>query len=163
MRVALRVEPAVAARLPRGAAQRLRRRGARALGALGRTRAQLSIVLCDDAAIRALNRAYRGLDRATDVLSFSQQEGAPIPIPIPSPDPGAALLGDVVISVETAARRRRRPLEQEIFVLLVHGIVHLCGYDHGTRAEARRMFALERRVRAEVARAQPPAMRSRKG
>jgi probable rRNA maturation factor len=96
-------------------------------------------VLCDDHAIHALNRRFRGVDRPTDVLSFSQREGLA---------PSSRLLGDVVISVETAARRRKRTLEDELFFLAVHGLCHLLGHDHATRAEARHMFALERAIRS---------------
>jgi len=142
MPTTLRVERTARARLPAGASARLRRRAARALRAAGAPGADLSIVLTDDAAIRSLNRKFRGVDRPTDVLSFSQREGeAP---------PHARLLGDIVISVQTAARRRKRLLEDELFHLLVHGLLHLLGYDHRTPTEARRMFALARRIQARA-------------
>jgi probable rRNA maturation factor len=99
---------------------------------------ELSIVLCDDAFIRALNRDYRGLDRSTDVLSFSQGDGA-------LGDTETAVLGDVVISLETAARQarlRRRALADEATSLLVHGVLHLVGYDHEGSRRAREMLAL---------------------
>ena len=130
------VEPGVRARLPRGAAIRLRARAVRAVAAAGTRGADLSVVLCGDASIRALNARWRGVDKPTDVLSFSQDD--------------AALLGDVVISVETAARRKKRALEDELFFLLVHGLCHLLGHDHATPAQARAMFALERAIRAAV-------------
>jgi len=90
--------------------------------------------------MRGLNAAYRGKDKPTDVLSFELDE---------RPDPsGPPLLGDVVISVDTAARQaaaRGVPLDAEVRLLLVHGILHLLGYDHERSAsEARRMFALQR-------------------
>jgi rRNA maturation RNase YbeY len=109
---------------------------------------ELSVLLVDDAAIAELNSAYRGRPQPTDVLSFSQLEG-----PTP-PAGGAGLLGDVVISVETArrqARERRRPLEEEMATLLIHGVLHLLGHDHERgSAEARRMFAREREVAAAI-------------
>ena len=142
--VAVTVEPGVS--LPAGAAIRLRARAMRALAAAGRTGADLSIVLCGDDSIRALNARWRKVDKATDVLSFSQD------------DP--RVLGDIVISVETAARRRKRTLDDELFFLLVHGLCHLLGHDHATRAEARQMFALER---ANRARADTPAPRRTRG
>ena len=142
--VTVTVEPGVA--LPRGAEVLLRARAARAVAAAGVRGADLSVVLCGDASIRALNQRWRNVDKATDVLSFSQD------------DP--RVLGDVVISVETAARRKKRSLDDELFFLLVHGLCHLLGHDHATTAEARRMFALERAIRA---RADTPAPRRKRG
>jgi probable rRNA maturation factor len=142
--VSVTVEPGVV--LPRGADVRLRARAARAVTAAGVRGADLSVVLCGDASIRALNQRWRNVDKATDVLSFSQD------------DP--KLLGDVVISVETAARRKKRTLDDELFFLLVHGLCHLLGHDHATTAEARRMFALERAIRS---RADRPAPRRKPG
>jgi probable rRNA maturation factor len=101
-------------------------------------------VLTDDAAIRALNRDFREVDAATDVLSF------PLADPDQLHDPGAAVfLGEIYISLETAreqARAARRPLVREVAHLVVHGILHLLGYDHGTAAARRRMSALEARL-----------------
>jgi probable rRNA maturation factor len=111
--------------------------------ALGST-AELSIVLTDDAAIRELNREWRGKDRATDVLSFSQVEGE-------GPGPaGPPFLGDVVVSLDTAARQADEmghSLEQEVTRLLVHGVLHLLGHDHeGDGAAAKKMKAEETRL-----------------
>jgi len=86
--------------------------------------------------MRTLNRRYRGKDRATDVLSFSLREGS---FPHVQPE----VLGDIVIAVPTAARQAAEaghPLAREIEFLLVHGLLHLLGYDHERGpAEARRM------------------------
>ena len=85
--------------------------------------AQLSILLTRDSEIRALNQRYRGIDSATDVLSFPTLERAP----------REAHLGDIVISVESAARHAREArwrLGQEIQFLVIHGILHLLGQDH---------------------------------
>jgi probable rRNA maturation factor len=120
----------------------LRARARRVLREIGRRDAELSIALVDDAGIRALNAAWRGRDRATDVLAFSLEEG-------PHAERRGALLGDVVIGVETAARQaraRRRDLDDEVARLLVHGALHLIGHDHARPAEARRMRAEERRI-----------------
>lgn len=92
-----------------------------------------------DPTIHALNRQYRGKDKPTDVLSFPlADEIQPF------------LLGDVVISIETAARqaqRRRHSLPEEVQTLLIHGILHLLGYDHEvSRSEAIRMHRKEREV-----------------
>lgn len=89
-----------------------------------------------------LNQRYSGMARSTDVLSFSMREG-------PFASLSANLLGDVVISAETADRQARaagRPLRDELAALLIHGILHLLGYDHGTPSEARRMRRLEARL-----------------
>jgi rRNA maturation RNase YbeY len=134
--------PRARAGLPRIDRALLRRRARRILAALDRERAELSILLVDDAAIAALNQRYRGRARPTDVLAFSLLEGA-------HAERRGALLGDVVIGIETAARQaraRRRRLDDEVARLLVHGALHLVGYDHLRSAQARRMRAQERRV-----------------
>ena len=134
--------PAARSGLPRIDRALLRRRARRILAALGSARAELSILLVDDAAISELNHRYRGRSRPTDVLAFSLLEGA-------HADRRGALLGDVVIGIETAARQaraRRRTLDDEVARLLLHGALHLVGYDHLRSAEARLMRAQERRV-----------------
>jgi probable rRNA maturation factor len=91
--------------------------------------AELSIVITGDMAIRELNRTYRDTDAATDVLSFSQAEGEAFAVP----DGETPHLGDVIISLETAQRQadeHRLALQDEVAHLLVHGILHLLGYDH---------------------------------
>ena len=106
--------------------------------------AELSILLCDDATIHALNRDYRGKDRPTDVLAFAMSEGEGGGL---HPD----LLGDVVISLETAARQaseRRKTIASEVDFLLAHGLLHLLGYDHQTDEEERRMNAMTDVLRA---------------
>jgi len=127
--------PAVDRRLLRARARRL-------LHEIERADRELSIALVDDARMRALNSAWRGRDRTTDVLAFSLEEG-------PHQQHSARLLGDVVIGVETAerqARARRRHLDDEVLRLLVHGALHLVGHDHVRADEARRMRAEERRI-----------------
>jgi probable rRNA maturation factor len=117
------------------------------LHALGMPDAELSILLCDDETIRGLNRRYRKKNKATDVLAFPMDEGAAGP----SPHPG--LLGDVVISLPTATRQARehdRPIIAEVTFLLAHGLLHLVGYDHGTRREERRMDARTAEMLAAV-------------
>ena len=134
--------PAARSGLPRVDRALLRRRARRILTALACTRAELSISLVDDAAIAVLNGRHRGRPRATDVLAFSLLEGA-------HAERRGVLLGDVVIGLETAARQaraRRRTLDDEVARLLVHGALHLIGYDHVRSAQARVMRAQERRV-----------------
>lgn len=116
----------------------VRRRAARMLRALALEHAELSIVLCDDAVMRALNKRYRRRDRPTDVLAFALAEGPPMP------STGPLALGDVVISMPTAVRQARaagRPTLDEVTMLLAHGLLHLLGCDHRTRPEERRMQA----------------------
>jgi rRNA maturation RNase YbeY len=91
---------------------------------------ELSVMLCDDARIRELNKEWRGKDSATDVLSFPQDQPAGAPL---------MLLGDLVISVETAARQaeeRGHSLVDELRILLVHGLLHVLDYDHELGPEA---------------------------
>jgi len=102
--------------------------------------AELSLVLVSDRVMHELNRTWRGKDRPTDVLAFAQREGDGA-----SPD---GLLGDVVISVDTARRQavaHGHSLAAEGDRLLVHGLLHLVGYDHErSPVEARRMQRKER-------------------
>lgn len=113
----------------------VRRRLARLLIHLGLENAEVSCLLCDDSFIKELNRTYRGKDRPTDVLSFSMNEGELV-------SGNRDLLGDIIISVETAIRQGkdlgRTPLE-EVTSLLVHGLLHLLGYDHIRRADENEM------------------------
>lgn len=119
------------------------------LAALGLPRAELSIVVCDDATIRPLNLEWRGKDAPTDVLSFPQEEAdEPGRFAVPP-----LALGDIVLSTETATRQAAElghGLDTELKVLLVHGLLHLVGHDHeGDDLEgARRMGAEERRLLA---------------
>jgi probable rRNA maturation factor len=115
----------------------LRRRAERMLARLRLRRAELSIVLCDDRTIHTLNRRHRRKDKPTDVLAFALREG-------PAMAGAQHLLGDVVISVETAGRQATEhghSLWREVTLLLAHGLLHLIGYDHRTDAEEARMNA----------------------
>ncbi len=126
-----RVSPARLRRVLRGAAGRL--------GVSG----EVALVLTGDRFVRPLNARYRGKDRPTDVLSF---EGAG----------GEEGLGDIVISVETAARNARglgRSLASELDVLALHGFLHVLGYDHET--DDGTMERLERKLRRVLLRPAP--------
>ncbi|MDG2305920.1 MAG: rRNA maturation RNase YbeY [Candidatus Binatia bacterium] len=116
------------------------------LRVLDEAASELSIALVDDDAMQELNATWRGKDRPTDVLAFAQREGDDLG----DPD----LLGDVVISVPTAERQaaeRGHSLEHELRELLVHGILHLLGYDHErSPAEERRMFKRQGEVLAAI-------------
>jgi len=113
------------------------------LGALKQGRAELSIALVGDREMRPLNSKYRRKKQTTDVLSFLVED---------QPMLGAKILGDVVISVEQArrqAKQRGNTLKSEMATLLIHGILHLLGYDHEkSPRQAKIMFARERKLYA---------------
>jgi probable rRNA maturation factor len=125
-------------------ATRMKRHARRILLEMGFVKAELSLAFVDDADMRLLNATYRHLNEPTDVLAFAMTEGR-------FSEVNPQLLGDVVISTETAAFRARRdgrPLLDELNALLVHGILHLLGYDHErSSADARIMRAKERALR----------------
>jgi probable rRNA maturation factor len=102
---------------------------------------ELSVALIGNAEMRKLNAKFRNKDYPTDVLSFPVEEGLP----------GAVrLLGDVIISVDKArqqAKERRRSLDEEMVTLLIHGVLHLLGYDHErSPKDARIMGRLEKKI-----------------
>ena len=102
-----------------------------------KSKIEISVLFCGDRRMRTLNRRYRRKDRSTDVLAF--------------PGSGRGLLGDIVISVPYAARQarqRREPAAREIDRLLLHGFLHLCGYDHET--DQGQMNRLETRLRRRL-------------
>ena len=124
--------------------QRVRAIAEKMLRYLERESDELSILLTDDAFITTLNATHRGKDRPTDVLSFAQEEGESGPS-----EQEPALLGDVVISLDTAerqARARRHSLLDEVTFLLAHGILHLIGYDHQTDEEEAAMNVMTARL-----------------
>ena len=119
---------------------RITRQAEKLLAALGESQAELSLALVDDATGAALNERWRGGQGATDVLSFPLREGR-------HARHRGALLGDVVIAVGVArrqARARGQRLDAECLRLLIHGVLHLLGYDHARPEEARAMRARER-------------------
>lgn len=111
------------------------------------------VFFTDDAAIQRLNREHRGKDKPTDVLSFSVWEGDdgfPVPTLFGAPQ---IMLGDIVISIETAIRQAaelKHDLRAEVAFLAAHGTLHLLGYDHGTDAQRRKMFALQDEIVAKL-------------
>ncbi|HLZ34676.1 MAG TPA: rRNA maturation RNase YbeY [Nitrospira sp.] len=116
------------------------------LAEVGESSAELGLSFIGDRRMQRLNRRFRRKDRTTDVLAFAMREAR-------TPHASrlaAGLLGDVAISIPTAIRQAReahRSLDHEIVTLLVHGILHLCGYDHErSESEARRMQRRERMV-----------------
>jgi probable rRNA maturation factor len=116
----------------------------RALEVLGLSKVELSIALVSDAHIKRLNKLYRNKDKPTDVLSF----------PIGEKVEDWLILGDIVISVDTAKRQAQElghSLEEELKRLLVHGLVHLLGYDHELGGEEeKKFFELEEFVLREL-------------
>ncbi len=108
---------------------------------------ELGVVFTDDARIRELNAGWRGKDKATNVLSFPafpETQSGPLP----------PLLGDIVLAAETVASEAAlegKPLDNHISHLVVHGLLHLLGYDHEAETEAEEMEALERRILARLA------------
>ena len=117
------------------------------LDRIGREESTLTITFIRDRAMRQLNREYRGIDKATDVLSFAYHEG----MEMLEPETETDHLGDVVISVETAAAYARKlnlTFNREIEYLVIHGTLHLAGYDHET--DNGEMKRIERRLRREL-------------
>lgn len=118
------------------------------LKAHGTEACEVSVLLTDDADIRQLNRDYRGIDAPTDVLAFAMREGE-------DGNLNPNLLGDLVISLETAARQASTKdtlsptcgnLETEAALLAVHGMLHLLGYDHQTPKDATIMFEKQKTI-----------------
>jgi probable rRNA maturation factor len=119
--------------------QRLSLAGRRALAAVGRPGGILEVTIVDDAEIRRLNTRYRGIGRRTDVLAF----------PLETPDAPEQLVGQIVISAETARRQARMlgvPLALELDLLVTHGTLHLVGYDDRDPLEADLMHRRERDI-----------------
>jgi probable rRNA maturation factor len=106
----------------------------KALNAIGNSESSATIAFVSDKKIRELNRQFRGVDKATDVLSFPAGE--------------QANLGDIAVSVDTAAvqaKENELPFEEEIAQLILHGLLHLCGYDHETDNGEMNRFELKLR------------------
>ena len=123
------------------------------LGVAG-SASELSILFTDDAQIRALNAEWRGKDKATNVLSFPA-------FPVAPGDPLPPMLGDIVLAAETVRAEsalESKSFEHHLTHLVVHGLLHLLGYDHETDDEAEEMEALERRILARLAIADPYAV-----
>lgn len=129
----------------------LKRQLQRAIKAAGHDHDQVCLSLSDDVELLELNRTYANEDHATDVLSFSQEDfslqgrmdRAFLPL----------MLGDIIISVETAKRQAEaaaHSLEQELLHLAVHGFCHLLGYDHTTKEEEWVMFGYEAKLREQA-------------
>jgi len=125
--------------------RRLKKVALTVLGLVEQENVELSLALVGNAEMQKLNAKYRRMNHPTDVLSFPMEEKLL---------QETRLLGDVIISVEQAAeqaRERRRTLDQEMTTLLIHGIVHLLGYDHERSAkDARIMRRLEKKILGQL-------------
>jgi probable rRNA maturation factor len=122
----------------------LRRAVAEAAATLPTRGGELAIVLTDDSSIRLLNRQWRGLDKATNVLSFPTQNGCGQP----------PVIGDIVLAYETIAREAHddgKPFAHHLAHLTVHGFLHLLGYDHQQDSDAEVMEAAERKILRRLA------------
>jgi probable rRNA maturation factor len=129
--------------------RRLARTAERALGALGRPAGAVDVLVVDDPTITRLNGRHRGVVRRTDVLAF----------PLEAPGVAIPLVGQIVISAETARRQAHRvgvPLAAELDLLVTHGVLHLVGYDDRDPLEARLMHERERAI-LSAGRRCPPA------
>jgi probable rRNA maturation factor len=101
----------------------------------------LTVVLTDDAQLQALNLEYLGIDAPTDVLSF--------PADFQDPDTNQRYYGDILISIPRAqeqAQAASHPIQDEILLLIVHGVLHLLGHDHAEQAEKQRMWAAQAEI-----------------
>lgn len=144
----LDVSVAAGVKLPADSLRKLRTEVARMVAAAGRTDGhdyEVALRLTTDAEIHQLNRGYRKKDKPTDVLAFAQREG-PAGALLPH------LLGDIIISVETAKAQAKRGLYKELLHLASHGLCHLLGYDHNDDEEERTMNARAAQLRAEATR-----------
>ncbi len=106
---------------------------------------EATFILCNDEFIHHYNKEYRGVDRATDVLSFGSEEI--------DPDTNERYFGDVIISIEHAqaqAKEADHPLTHEIAMLTIHGVLHLLGYDHSTSAEKKEMWEKQKGLLSEL-------------
>jgi len=119
----------------------------------------LSLLACDDGRIAALNGDFRGRSRPTNVLSWPAHDPVPADFATSPPDGGPrAHLGDVALALQTCAREAEEAgisLKDHATHLILHGVLHLLGFDHGTEAEAARMEDIERRAMAALGLSDP--------
>jgi probable rRNA maturation factor len=110
---------------------------------------EIDCLITDDSTIRVLNRKYRGIDEPTDVLSFALDEAGTAGAVFPGPPGPPARMGILVVSYPTAlaqAARNRVRVAEELRLLLVHGVLHILGYDHSGRTDALAMRRREREI-----------------
>lgn len=117
----------------------------------GHPAGEVTVVVASDEEVQALNRQYRGLDEPTDVLSFPAQD--PAPGFVSSPEAGT-YLGDIIIAFPFTQRQAaalNHPLRDELRLLVIHGTLHLLGYDHAEPEEEARMWARQDTILARLA------------
>ena len=145
--IAVMIESEIWVALPQAEAEAERAaHAALAAACPGLDAAELSLLLADDAALRELNRHWRGKDAPTNVLSFAATPARPGEVPRPALPGMPLILGDIAIAAETCAREaalQGKSRAQHLVHLVVHGVLHLLGYDHETEAEAEEMERLE--------------------
>lgn len=115
------------------------------LDELNITASEISLNFVDNTSMQQMNFRFRGLNDVTDVLSFSTNEM--------NPENGFKILGDIVISIPVAlsqAEERQHTLTQEVHLLMIHGILHLIGYDHQDAKDKKRMLLLQRQLESRV-------------
>lgn len=120
---------------------------------------EVYVLLGDDATLRRLNKSFRGVNKATDVLSFPAGAST-----VFFGEPGAGLAGDLAVSLETAARQAKRfdhTLRDEVRILLLHGLLHLAGYDH--EQDSGEMAARESELRQELGLPESLIARAKRG
>lgn len=138
-------------RLVRVDARRVASLATATLGAVGKAGASLTVAFVRDRVVQDLNRKYRGKDQPTDVLSFVAADGRPDARDKTLIGRDSSDLGDVVISTDTAVRQAneaRHSFDREVAELVIHGVLHLCGYDHET--DRGQMNRLELRLRHKL-------------
>lgn len=131
--------------------RRLARAADRALAAVGRPAGRVEVLVVDDAEVRRINAAWRGVRRRTDVIAF----------PVEIPEAVGGLVGQIVISAETAARQARRlgvDVRSELDLLVTHGVLHLVGWDDRDPVEAVLMHERERAILAGSGRRPPEGL-----
>ncbi len=152
--LALTIDPAGWTERIRRLRPMLRRVAATTIAHTGSDRpVEISLVLTDDARVRVLNRDFRGQNKATNVLAFPGEGGD-----LTAADDAPLLIGDLVVALETTeseARARGKAMSDHVCHLVVHGILHLLGYDHTHEADAEAMEAAERAILARLGVADP--------
>lgn len=116
----------------------------------GKEAGDISLVVCDDQFISRLNIKYKGIEGPTDVLSFTMREEE-------TPQIGSNILGDIIISIDTARRQAGamgETLDEEFLILFIHGLLHLLGYTHNYQQDEKTMMEFTKKILSEVAQTQ---------